>query len=219
MTAKKIFGIVLLAFVVVSLAVLAAKELRRADEPKGESIPEAVTGAPAPTAPAEPAGHQPPGAEESHPIHGTTAPCEVPLITTAAGATAPAGSGAAANAAAPPPLAEGQRKIIVYYFHGKVRCATCIKIENYTREAVETGFKEQVAKNLIEFRVVDVDEPDNRHFVAEYLLYTKTVVLSAMEGTKQLRWKNLEKIWELQPTKEVFIKYIQNEITAFMAGN
>jgi hypothetical protein len=212
MTAKKIFGIVLLAFVVLSLTVLAAKELRRAKEPTPESKPEAVTGAPAP---ASPTGRQPPGAEESHPIHGTTAPCTVPLITTESGATAaPAGAPAAA-----PALAEGQRKIIVYYFHGKVRCATCIKIENYTREAVETGFKEQVAKNLIEFRVVDVDEPDNRHFVAEYLLYTKTVVLSSMEGAKQLRWKNLEKIWELQPTKEVFIKYIQNEITAFMAGN
>ena len=30
-------------------------------------------------------------------------------------------------------------KIIAYYFHGTRRCATCKKLEAYSKEAIETG--------------------------------------------------------------------------------
>ena len=38
--------------------------------------------------------------------------------------------------------AELADKVIAYYLHGHRRCATCIKLEAYTKEAIETGFAE-----------------------------------------------------------------------------
>ncbi len=42
-------------------------------------------------------------------------------------------------------LATGQvepDKVVVYYFYGTARCDSCMKIEAYTKEAIESGFPE-----------------------------------------------------------------------------
>ena len=37
-------------------------------------------------------------------------------------------------------------KLIAYYMHGKVRCPTCMSIEAYAKEAVETGFGDDLSR-------------------------------------------------------------------------
>ena len=36
----------------------------------------------------------------------------------------------------------GTHKVIAYYFHTNTRCSTCMKIEAYSKEAIEQGFAE-----------------------------------------------------------------------------
>ena len=106
-------------------------------------------------------------------------------------------------------------KIIAYYLHGTFRCPTCMKLESYTREAIEESFKDELKDGSIEWRVVNTDEGDNGHFVKDFKLETKSVVLVAMKGDRQLRWKNLDKIWDLVHTKDEFKKYISKEVSRF----
>lgn len=110
-----------------------------------------------------------------------------------------------------------QCKLIAYYFYGGKRCVTCKRIEEFTREALETGFAEQLKSGVIAWRPVNLDEGDNDHFRVDYNLYTKSVILSKRDKGKETEWKNLEKIWELvRGDKEEYAKYIQSEIKALL---
>jgi hypothetical protein len=109
-------------------------------------------------------------------------------------------------------------KVIAYYFHGDFRCATCIKLEALSDEAIKTGFPQELKDGVIEWRVVNVEEKGNEHFIEDYKLYTKSLVLVEMNGDKQGKWKNLEKIWELVKDKNAFIKYVQDEVKMYLSG-
>ena len=82
----------------------------------------------------------------------------------------PAGPDAAAAAAE-------LREFVAYYFHGNVRCATCRKLEAYSEEAITKGFADELASGTLAWRVVNIDEPENKHFVQDFELVTKSLVL------------------------------------------
>ena len=39
--------------------------------------------------------------------------------------------------------------LVVYYFHGQVRCPTCRKLESYAEEAIKTCFADELASGRI----------------------------------------------------------------------
>jgi len=101
----------------------------------------------------------------------------------------------------------------VYYFHGKVRCSTCRNMESYSREAVETYFKKEIALGKINFKAIDVEEKGNAHYVMDYKLYTKTLILSVTKNGKEVQYKNLDKIWKYARDKKMFINYVKDKIS------
>lgn len=98
-------------------------------------------------------------------------------------------------------------KVNVYYFYGKPRCTTCMKIENYTKSAVES----MNDKNIF-YQSVDMEKPANSSQVKRYNLYTKSVIISKNKNGKE-QWKNLDKIWLKVGNEQDFKNYIKNEIT------
>lgn len=106
--------------------------------------------------------------------------------------------------------------VIVYYFHGTFRCPTCTTMEKYSREAIETNFKEARAAGKLEFHVVNVEERGNEHFVNDYQLYTKALIVSLVKGGKEIRAKNLDAIWEYARNRQRFIEYVTAEINGFL---
>jgi hypothetical protein len=52
--------------------------------------------------------------------------------------------------------------------------------------------------------------------VKDYQLYTKSVVLSDLAAGKELRWKNLPKVWELLNDEAGFVEYVQTETHAYL---
>jgi len=119
--------------------------------------------------------------------------------------------------ASTPPVVPAERgRVVVYYFHGNMRCPTCRAIEALTREAIETGFARDLADGKMEMLAVNVDEPANGHFVTDYQLVTKSVVVVRFEGDLQKEWKNLDQVWQQVQDKDAFIRYIQDETTPFL---
>lgn len=102
-------------------------------------------------------------------------------------------------------VAAEKRQVLVYYFHGDVRCPTCYKLESYAKEAVETYFGDGVASGDLEWWPVNVDKPENAHYVKDYQLVTKAVVLSEVVGGVESNWKNLDQIWNLVGDKDVYV--------------
>jgi hypothetical protein len=109
-------------------------------------------------------------------------------------------------------------KVIVYYFHGSFRCPTCHKLEQYSKEAIEANFKDALASGKLEFKVVNVEDKDNEHFVNDYQLYTKSLVISLIENGKEVKSKNLAKIWDYAGNKQKFFDYVTSEINEFLKG-
>jgi len=113
-------------------------------------------------------------------------------------------------------VAAASHKVVAYYFHGNVRCATCRRIESYTRESIDSAFAADLKSGSLEFRAVNIDSSQNKHYIDDYQLYTRSVVLSDLHHGKQTRWKNLDGIWMLAGNKVEFAKYIDAEVKAFL---
>ena len=111
---------------------------------------------------------------------------------------------------------EQARTVTAYYFHGNVRCQTCKKIEAYTRESITSSFTNELSTGRLLWKIVNVDEPENEHFVKDYELTSRSVVLVDAAGGKQLEWKNLASIWDLVGDKEKFQTYISDETKGFL---
>jgi len=105
---------------------------------------------------------------------------------------------------------------VVYYFMTTQRCPSCMKIEAYTNESVHKNFTKKIESDKLVWKMVNVDEPQNRHFIQDYQLYTKSVVLVRYRDGKQVEWKNLDKVWNLLGDKVAFQDYITGEVKAFI---
>lgn len=110
----------------------------------------------------------------------------------------------------------GSVKVIAYYFHGSFRCYTCNMMEKYSKEVIEANFKGALSSGSLEFKAVNVEDKGNEHFVNDYQLYTKSLILSLVKDGKELRHKNLDKIWQLASNKQKFIDYVTAEVSEFM---
>jgi hypothetical protein len=107
-------------------------------------------------------------------------------------------------------------QVVAYYFHGNVRCASCLKIETFTKEAIDSAFAGALKENRLVWRVINTDSTCNEHYLSDYKLFTKSVVLSDLHDGKETRWQNLEKVWELLNDQAKFHAYICDELTLYM---
>lgn len=116
-----------------------------------------------------------------------------------------------ARETAPPAAPTTGDQLIAYYFHAATRCLTCRTIESHARDAVAP----QVKAGGIEWRVVNYEEPAHRHFATEFKLLCPSVVLVQTRDGEVLRWKNLERVWELNDDRTAFLEYVRAELAAF----
>ncbi len=106
--------------------------------------------------------------------------------------------------------------VVVYYFHGDVRCPTCIKIEALSTEAIQNGFAEDIEAGRLVWQAVNTDQPENTHFIDDYELYTKSLIVVKKTDGEQTAWKNLPEIWELVNDDNAFIQYVDDEVKAYL---
>jgi hypothetical protein len=107
-------------------------------------------------------------------------------------------------------------QVLVYYFHGEQRCPTCMKIEALSNQAMQTGFAGEIADGRVVWKVVNYEQPENAHFVDDYELYTKSLIVVKTTDGQQMEWKNLPEIWELVHDDEAFIGYVNSEVDAYL---
>jgi hypothetical protein len=105
-------------------------------------------------------------------------------------------------------------EFVTYYFHPSARCETCLNIEAYSQNAVESWS----LNNKIElaWKALNIDDPSNEHFRNEFDLQFSSLVIAEYRDGKIVRWKNLEEIWNLANDKSKFISYVNNELNLFI---
>ena len=139
-------------------------------------------------------------------------PKPVPVAPAAPEAALPAEKAGTKAAAAPVKARAAKpaevRTAVVYYFYTNTRCSSCKTIEAYTREAVATRLAAGYKDWKIEFKGVNVDEAPNAHFVQDYWLNSKSVIVQKFSGGKALNWAKLDKVWQLLGDKDAFLEYV-----------
>jgi len=107
-------------------------------------------------------------------------------------------------------------RIFAYYLHGDKRCATCRKLEAYSEEALREGFPEMLKDSTLIWGTINYDQKENEHYLKDYNLFTKALILSRVRDGSEIEWKNLDRIWELVNDKDKFLEYVRKETEAFL---
>jgi hypothetical protein len=109
-------------------------------------------------------------------------------------------------------------QVIAYYFHGTIRCETCLKIEKQAREAIEVRFPVEILEKRLVFRPVDYDKPENAHYLKDYKLPCPSLVVVRQKGEKAEKWKLLDKTWEQVENPIKFNEYVEREVEKLLSG-
>jgi len=112
-----------------------------------------------------------------------------------------------------------QEKVAVYYFHYNRRCATCNRIEEFARKAVENRFANEVNNGILVFKSMNVEEQGNQHFETDYSFAVQSLILVDGREGRVGEWKNLKNIWELVWKEQEYLDYVQTEIREFLERN
>lgn len=76
-------------------------------------------------------------------------------------------------------------RIEVLYFHGKKRCATCMAIEQRTRETLEEQFADELKNGSLVFRVIDISQPENEALADKYEVTWSSLFVCRWKGGRE----------------------------------
>ena len=210
MKGKNVLTVLLLVFVIASLGYVAFGELgSRASAPAPEktSAPAAPAKPAAPVATVAPVRAAAPTPVTAAVTQEPKTPAPLPERTPEAAATVKAEAPAAG------------KHFVAYYLHGRARCVSCTTIEELTKNALDTHFADAQKSGLLEVRIINVETLENRHYIQDYQITNQSVILSEVQNGKEVRWKNLKRVWRLYNKEEAFDDYIRTETEAFLKGD
>ncbi len=119
--------------------------------------------------------------------------------------------GTPAPAVAQVAIAQKSDPLTVYYFHGTKRCMTCNKIEELTKQAISGKFAKELADGAVIFTSVNVEAPDNEHFIRDFDLTVRSVVMS-----KNGKFEKFDDVWTLVGDPAKFTAYVQDGAVKMM---
>ncbi|MCO6437595.1 MAG: hypothetical protein J5J06_10945 [Phycisphaerae bacterium] len=115
------------------------------------------------------------------------------------------------------PRIESSHKVIAYYFHNTQRCMTCNKIERLSEEALREKFATALNNGDLEWRVINMEEPPNTHFVEDFHLVASSLVLVDLHDGQQRAWTNMEKVWQYVHDDEAqFKQYVADQTRKYL---
>ena len=124
-----------------------------------------------------------------------------------AGAAAPASAEDVAATNAPP-------EKVVYYFHRTARCPTCLAMEAWSGQVVKALATGKIPQKIV-LNAVNLDLPENKHYVQDFQITFSTVVIAEIQGGNALRWKSLDDIWSFSHDEASFKQFLESEIGPF----
>lgn len=112
----------------------------------------------------------------------------------------------------------GEGRVIVYYFHGTVRCETCLLIEAMAEGTLQADFPDELADGRLLWRPLSVDLPENAHFVTDFSLGANELVVLGQRDGGETAWEKVPDIWELAADPGRFRERLRDVVARFL-GN
>ena len=102
------------------------------------------------------------------------------------------------------------------YFISGTRCESCRIIEALAKETAENDFAAAFASGKLVFRVIDTSEPGYQHFIQDYQITSKTVILSHRKDGKEIAWADMAKVWDLLDDAPGFRAYLGAQVRDYL---
>jgi len=115
--------------------------------------------------------------------------------------------------------AQSAPAVSAYYFHGTSRCSTCLKMEQFAKEAIEAAFPDHPGGHRIRWQALDYDEPGNEHFVKQYALVASSLILVSNRASTSGPWRKLDRTWDLVGDEVAFKKYVADEVRLMLGSD
>ncbi len=90
---------------------------------------------------------------------------------------------------------EAPDKLVAFYFHGTVRCVTCLQIERLARETVFDSFMSELRAGKLEWRAVNYEAPGNQHYSSDFELPHPSLVFVHMRDGFKKKHRVLDEVW------------------------
>jgi len=104
---------------------------------------------------------------------------------------------------------------VVYIFVTSTRTVYSIIVETYTRDAITETFPKRLASGDVVIATVNTDKSLYNHFVDDFELTEKSVVLVKIRGGEIAEWKKLDRVWTFIKDEPGFKDYVKTETVAF----
>jgi hypothetical protein len=107
------------------------------------------------------------------------------------------------------------QKVEVFLFHRTQRCTTCITIGKLSGQTVEEKFGPEVLSGKVEFREVNIDEPQNKALAEKFQASGSSLFINAIrEGGDNIQ-EDME-VWRLTNDPAAFKNYLANKINVLL---
>ena len=116
----------------------------------------------------------------------------------------------------PASIEQGESKVVVYYVHANIRCATCNGIEAMTKQVVETRFADALASGKLAWRTANFQEDEQ--LAERYDIASSGVIIVKTSGSKELKFAKLDKVWSLNKQPDQFKAYVGDAIAEYLEG-
>jgi hypothetical protein len=77
-----------------------------------------------------------------------------------------------------------QPKVEVYYFHGTMRCPTCLAVEEQTRKTLDENFPEELKAGTVKLSVLNFEESENKALAEKFQIGWSSLILYVPESGK-----------------------------------
>jgi hypothetical protein len=118
--------------------------------------------------------------------------------------------------AAEEPAKRPADRVVAMYFHRTQRCPTCLKMGNYSEEAIKKGFAKQVKEGSVEFYFIDFQDKKNAALTKGYKVSGPALVVAKVKENKVKEYKDVKDIWTKVREKPEFLKYVRENVEAYL---
>jgi hypothetical protein len=113
-------------------------------------------------------------------------------------------------------LSEKDSAVIhVTYYHGTIRCHSCLTIEQFSAMTMQTVFAKRIAAGSIVWRVEDYEMEEDTAAVRKYDLQNQALIISKRVNGVETGWRLLPKVWDYTEDYTRFRRYLVGSIKEF----
>lgn len=110
-------------------------------------------------------------------------------------------------------------RLEIIYFHGTLRCYSCMLAGEFTNETINTHFKDELDSGVLVFKQVNLDLPENAEIVSKYGASGSSLWFGVHGNDNKFFAEQNTNVWYKINDKEEYITYLTELINKKLEGN